>query len=45
MHVWTANTADELDLCLSLGVEAVITDDPRAALDHLNGRASAGAQW
>jgi len=42
MHVWTANTAEDLDLCLSLGVEAVITDDPRAALDHLNGPAASG---
>ena len=41
MHVWTANTAEDLDLCLALGAEAVITDDPRGALDHLNGPASA----
>ena len=41
MHVWTANTAEEFDLCLSLGAEAVITDDPRGALEHLNGPASA----
>jgi glycerophosphoryl diester phosphodiesterase len=43
VHVWTANTVEDLDLCLSLGVEAVITDDPRGALDHLNGPASARA--
>jgi len=35
VHVWTVNTVDDLDLCLDLGVEAVITDDPRAALAHL----------
>ncbi|MDP9821232.1 glycerophosphodiester phosphodiesterase family protein [Nocardioides massiliensis] len=34
MHVWTVNTAEDLDLCRSLGVEAVITDRPRLALEH-----------
>jgi glycerophosphoryl diester phosphodiesterase len=29
--VWTVNTAEDLDLCLDLGVEAVITDRP----DHV----------
>jgi glycerophosphoryl diester phosphodiesterase len=28
MHVWTVNTAAELDLCLDLGVTAVISDRP-----------------
>jgi glycerophosphoryl diester phosphodiesterase len=37
MHVWTVNTISDLDLCLDLGVEAVITDAPRMALDHLDG--------
>ncbi len=37
VHVWTVNKTEDLDLCLSLGVEAVITDDPRRALDHLDG--------
>ena len=37
VHVWTVNTTEDLDLCASLGVEAVITDDPRAALDHFDG--------
>jgi glycerophosphoryl diester phosphodiesterase len=37
IHVWTVNTAADLDLCLSSGVEAVITDDPRSALAHLGG--------
>ena len=37
VHVWTVNTPADLDLCVSLGVEAVITDDPRHALDHLDG--------
>lgn len=35
MHVWTVNTDADLDLCVDLGVEAVITDRPGAALAHL----------
>ncbi len=35
LHVWTVNTEEDLDLCLRLGVEAVITDDPSGALAHL----------
>ena len=34
IHVWTVNTVDDLDLCVDLGVEAVITDNPGAALAH-----------
>jgi len=37
MHVWTVNTPEDLDLCLSSGVEAVITDDPRSVLAQLGG--------
>jgi glycerophosphoryl diester phosphodiesterase len=37
IHVWTVNDPDDLDLCVAAGVEAVITDDPRQALDHLDG--------
>ncbi len=37
IHVWTVNEPDDLDLCVAAGVEAVITDDPRLALDHLDG--------
>ena len=36
-HVWTVNAPADLDLCLSLEVEAVITDDPRRVLDYLGG--------
>lgn len=32
MHVWTVNTPEDLDLCVELGVEAVITDTPAEAL-------------
>ena len=38
VHVWTVNTPAQLDLCVRLGVEAVITDDPGQALHHLDGR-------
>jgi glycerophosphoryl diester phosphodiesterase len=37
VHVWTVNKPEDLDLCLSLGVEAVITDHPRQVLKHLKG--------
>jgi glycerophosphoryl diester phosphodiesterase len=35
VHVWTVNTAEDLELCLSLGVEAVITDRPKFILAQL----------
>jgi glycerophosphoryl diester phosphodiesterase len=35
MHAWTVNTAEDLELCLDLGVEVVITDRPREVLAHL----------
>jgi glycerophosphoryl diester phosphodiesterase len=37
LHVWTVNTHEELDLCVGLDVEAVITDRPREVLDWLGG--------
>ena len=37
LHVWTVNTTADVDLCMELGVEAVITDDPRMVLRHLGG--------
>lgn len=37
VHVWVVNTPEELDLCRALGVEAVITDRPRAAMEHYTG--------
>ncbi|HEY3529867.1 MAG TPA: glycerophosphodiester phosphodiesterase family protein [Nocardioides sp.] len=36
LHVWTVNAEEELDLCRSLGVRAVITDRPRAVLGWLD---------
>jgi glycerophosphoryl diester phosphodiesterase len=35
VHVWTVNTAEDLDLCRDLGTEAIITDTPGEALRHL----------
>ncbi|MEU4653585.1 glycerophosphodiester phosphodiesterase [Streptomyces sp. NPDC023723] len=35
VHVWTVNEARDVDLCVSLGVDAIITNRPRAVLDHL----------
>jgi glycerophosphoryl diester phosphodiesterase len=38
IHVWTVNTEADLQLCLDLGVKAVITDRPKAILGLLDGR-------
>ncbi|MFE2352962.1 glycerophosphodiester phosphodiesterase [Streptomyces parvulus] len=35
VHVWTVNDTDDVGLCAGLGVDAVITNRPRAVLDHL----------
>ncbi|MFG2680720.1 glycerophosphodiester phosphodiesterase [Streptomyces sp. NPDC048392] len=35
VHVWTVNEAADVDLCSGLGVDAIITNRPRAVLDHL----------
>ncbi|MFC9050543.1 MULTISPECIES: glycerophosphodiester phosphodiesterase family protein [Streptomyces violaceoruber group] len=35
VHVWTVNETADVDLCSDLGVDAVITNRPRAVLDHL----------
>jgi glycerophosphoryl diester phosphodiesterase len=37
IHVWVVNTPEQLDLCLELGVEAVITDRPGRILSLLGG--------
>jgi glycerophosphoryl diester phosphodiesterase len=36
IHVWTVNTEADLQLCLDLGVKAVITDRPKAILGLLD---------
>jgi glycerophosphoryl diester phosphodiesterase len=35
VHVWTVDTADDIDLCVGLGVEAIITNRPRRVLESL----------
>jgi glycerophosphoryl diester phosphodiesterase len=35
IHVWTVNTAEELEICLDLGVSAVISDRPAHMLELL----------
>ncbi len=38
LHVWTVNTPADLDLCLELGVKAVITDRPAYLMEQLDQR-------
>jgi glycerophosphoryl diester phosphodiesterase len=35
VHCWVVNTPEEMDLCLELGIEALITDRPAAAVTYL----------
>jgi glycerophosphoryl diester phosphodiesterase len=35
VHVWTVNEPDDIDLCVELGVDAIITNRPRAVLHRL----------
>ncbi|GAA1068982.1 glycerophosphodiester phosphodiesterase [Kitasatospora nipponensis] len=35
VHVWTVDRPEDVELCLELGVEAIITNRPRAVLDRL----------
>jgi glycerophosphoryl diester phosphodiesterase len=35
VHVWTVNRVLDLDLCAGMGVDAIITDRPRRALERL----------
>ena len=35
--MWTVNTAEDLDVCLDLGVTAVISDRPGYMLELLGG--------
>jgi glycerophosphoryl diester phosphodiesterase len=36
VHVWTVNSAEDIALCAGLGVDAIITDNPAAALAQLS---------
>ncbi|MEU1849234.1 glycerophosphodiester phosphodiesterase [Streptomyces sp. NPDC019990] len=35
VHVWTVNEPEDVDVCVGLGVDAIITNRPRAVLDQL----------
>lgn len=35
VHVWTVNDPQDVDACVGLGVDAIITNRPRAVLDQL----------
>jgi len=35
VHCWVVNSPADIDLCIDLGIEAVITDKPGAAVGHL----------
>ncbi|MEU6538937.1 glycerophosphodiester phosphodiesterase family protein [Streptomyces sp. NPDC047000] len=35
VHVWTVNEPEDIDLCVGLGVDALITNRPRAVLERL----------
>ena len=37
VHVWTVDEPADVDLCVALGVEAIITNRPREVLAHLDG--------
>ncbi len=38
VHSWVVNEPEDIDLCVELGVEALITDRPGAAMAHLTKR-------
>ena len=35
VHCWTVNAISDIDLCVALGIEAIITDTPGAAVSHI----------
>ncbi|MGW7816629.1 glycerophosphodiester phosphodiesterase [Streptomyces puniciscabiei] len=35
VHVWTVNEPEDVDLCVELGIDAIITNRPRAVLHRL----------
>lgn len=35
VHVWTVNEPEDVDLCVEMGIDAIITNRPRAVLDQL----------
>jgi glycerophosphoryl diester phosphodiesterase len=35
VHVWTVNEPEDVDLCVDLGIDAIITNRPGAVLSQL----------
>ncbi|MEU9855060.1 glycerophosphodiester phosphodiesterase family protein, partial [Streptomyces sp. NPDC047974] len=35
VHVWTVDDPEDVELCLRLGVDAIITNRPKAVLEQL----------
>jgi glycerophosphoryl diester phosphodiesterase len=35
VHCWTVNEPEDIDLCMDLGIEAIITDTPGAAVTYV----------
>ena len=35
MHCWTVNEPVDIDRCVDLGIEAIITDTPGAAVTYM----------
>jgi glycerophosphoryl diester phosphodiesterase len=44
VHVWTVDEPADVDLCLSLGVDAIITNRPRRVRQQIRSAAAAGSQ-
>ena len=42
VHVWTVDQASDIDLCVELGVDAIISNRPKAVLARLGRDAAAG---
>lgn len=40
VHAWTVNNKADLDLCATLGVDAILTDEPAKALKRLTAKSS-----
>ncbi|MBK3573930.1 glycerophosphodiester phosphodiesterase [Streptomyces sp. MBT65] len=38
VHVWTVNEPEDVDLCVDLGIDAIITNRPGAVLSQLDGK-------
>jgi glycerophosphoryl diester phosphodiesterase len=45
LYAWTVNRFQDVDLCASRYVDAIITDRPRRALERLGGTPSAGTGY